>query len=165
MTHETDMSYIETPVIKMDVYEVKAAGFWIRFFAFIIDSLLVVALTGLLVNPLFYLFGISFDDKLWYAPIVVASAVVYYGYFIIMTLFFQQTLGKMIFGLRVVKINGEKPKLLDIIFREWIGRFISNFIILLYIFVAILPKHQGLHDYFADTYVVHEGVYVKPTQS
>ena len=32
---------------------------------------------------------------------------------------------------------------------------------LLYVFVAILPDNQGLHDYFADTKVVHEKIYIE----
>ena len=32
---------------------------------------------------------------------------------------------------------------------------------LLYVLVAILPNNQGLHDYFADTKVVHEKIYVE----
>jgi uncharacterized RDD family membrane protein YckC len=43
-----------------------------------------------------------------------------------------------------------------VLFREWIGRFISASIWILYAIVAFLPKKQGLHDLFADTAVVHE---------
>ncbi|HJH10576.1 MAG TPA: RDD family protein [Metalysinibacillus jejuensis] len=161
MINETDLSYVEAPMVAHEQYVAKEAGFWIRFFAFIFDNLVITALIGLLVNPVFYLLGLSFDSSAWYAPITVLSAIVYYGYFVGMTFVFQQTLGKMVFGLRVIKLDETKPTLLDILFREWIGRFISNFILLLYVFVAILPKHQGLHDYFAETYVIHEGVYTK----
>lgn len=161
MTHETEMSYMETPIVKQTSYKEKSAGFWIRFFAFIMDSLIITALVGLVINPVFFVTGLSTDSSYWYAPITVLSAVIYYSYFVVMTLVFQQTLGKMIFGLRVVKLDGQKPKVMDVLFREWIGRFISNFLFILYVFVAVLPKNQGLHDYFADTYVVHEGVYVE----
>ena len=41
-------------------------------------------------------------------------------------------------------------------FREWIGRFISGTIIILYVVVGFLPKKQGIHDLFADTTVIHE---------
>ncbi|MER2059482.1 MAG: RDD family protein, partial [Niallia sp.] len=43
-----------------------------------------------------------------------------------------------------------------ILFREWIGRFISGSFIILYALVAFLPKKQGIHDLFADTTVIHD---------
>ena len=78
-----------------------------------------------------------------------------------MTKFLGQTLGKMVFGLRVVSVKHETLSWSDVIFREWIGRFISNIFKLLYVLVAILPDNQGIHDYFADTKVVHEKIYVE----
>lgn len=62
----------------------------------------------------------------------------------------------MVFGLRVVDLKGEKLTWGTILFREWIGRFISATIFVGYVIVAFLPKKQGLHDLFADTSVVHE---------
>ena len=73
-----------------------------------------------------------------------------------MTKFFNQTLGKMVFGLKVLTIENKKPNWSTILFREWIGRFISGTIFILYLVVAFLPKKQGIHDLFADTTVIHE---------
>lgn len=129
--------------------------------AFLIDSLVISAIIGISINPIFYLMDWSLSDSTWYAPISVISAVVYYLYFVLMTKFLGQTLGKMVFGLRVVSVKHETLSWSDVLFREWIGRFISNFIMLLYVLVAFLPDNQGLHDYFADTKVVHEKIYVE----
>lgn len=142
-------------------YTLKTAGFWVRFWAFLIDSLVISAVIGICINPIFYLMDWSLSDSVWYAPISIISAVIYYLYFVLMTKFLGQTLGKMVFGLRVVSLKSETLSWSDVIYREWIGRFISNFIMLLYVFVAILPDNQGLHDYFADTKVVHEKIYVE----
>ena len=54
MINETDLSYVEAPMVAHDQYVAKEAGFWIRFFAFIFDNLVITALIGLLVNPVFY---------------------------------------------------------------------------------------------------------------
>ena len=141
-------------------YELKTAGFWVRFWAFILDGLVISAVVGIVVNPIFYLMDWSLNESVWYAPISIISAILYYCYFVFMTKCFGQTLGKMAFGLRVVSLKHDKLKWSDVLFREWIGRLISNIIMPLYVFVAILPDNQGIHDYFAETTVVHEKVYV-----
>lgn len=144
-----------------DQYAEKTAGFWMRFWAFLIDSLLVTAIVGLLVNPIFYLMDWDLSGDVWYAPISILSAVIYYCYFVIMTYYWKQTVGKMIFGLRVVSIKEEKLSFTSVLFREWIGRLICNAVTPLYLLVVIMPKNQGLHDYFADTTVIQENVFLK----
>lgn len=152
-----------TKIVKtvVEEYEKKTAGFWVRFFAYIIDVLVVGAIVGILVNPIFYLMDWSFDESVWYAPMAIISAVFYYGYFILMTKICQQTVGKMILGLKVVSLKEEKPNWLTVIFRELVGRFISNTVKILYIMIAFMPKNQSLHDLLSDTVVIHEKVYVK----
>ncbi len=78
-----------------------------------------------------------------------------------MTKFFGQTLGKMVFGLRVISLKHDQLTWSDVLFRDWIGRIINNIFMPLYILVVILPENQGLHDYFADTTVVHEKIFIE----
>lgn len=144
----------------MTNYQLKTAGFWVRFWAFVLDGLVISAIIGIAVNPIFYLMDWSLSESVWYAPISIISAVLYYCYFVLMTKFFGQTLGKMALGLRVVSLKQDKLQWSDVLFREWIGRLISNIFTPLYILVAILPDNQGIHDYFAETTVVHEKVYI-----
>lgn len=148
-----------TPTV-MTNYQLKTAGFWVRFWAFVLDGLVISAIIGIAVNPIFYLMDWSLSESVWYAPISIISAVLYYCYFVLMTKFFGQTLGKMALGLRVVSLKQDKLQWSDVLFREWIGRLISNIFTPLYILVAILPDNQGIHDYFAETTVVHEKVYI-----
>lgn len=143
------------------IYALKTAGFWIRFWAFLIDGLIISAVGGILVNPIFYLMDWSLSETVWYAPISIISAILYYSYFVLMTRFFGQTLGKMIFGLRVISLKHENLTWSDVLFRDWIGRIINTVFMPLYILVGILPNNQGLHDYFADTTVVHEKIYIE----
>lgn len=150
--------YIQKVVEK---YEKKTAGFWFRFCAYAIDWLVVGAIVGILVNPIFYLMDWSFDDSKWYAPMAIISAIFYYGYFIITTKIWQQTLGKMVFGLKVVPLKEEKLTWGTVIFRELIGRFIDDTLKLSYIIVAFMPKNQSIHDIITDTVVLHEKIYVK----
>lgn len=142
-------------------FEKKTAGFWLRFWAFMIDSMIAMAIVGIAVNPIFYMMDWSLKESVWYAPISIISAIIYYAYFVLMTYYFSQTIGKMIFGLRVTTLDGSKLSFSTVVFREWIGRLISNAILPLYFLVVFLDKNQGLHDYFADTMVIQENVYLK----
>ncbi|RHW33505.1 RDD family protein [Lysinibacillus yapensis] len=141
--------------------EEKTAGFWMRFWAFIVDTLIVAAIVGIIVNPIFHLFGWSLAETKWYSPMTIVSAVFYYAYFVLTTKFWQQTLGKMIFGLKVKHKNADRLDWATVLFREIIGRFISNKLPFLYLLVAFMPKNHGLNDIIADTVVVQEKVFIK----
>lgn len=78
-----------------------------------------------------------------------------------MTKFLNQTLGKMIFGLRVVSNDDTSLNWSRIIFRELVGRYISKMIWIGFLIAAFTPKKQSLHDIFADTLVIHEKVFSK----
>jgi len=136
-------------------FPVRYAGFWMRFWAYLLDLIVVASIERILVNPLFRALDISLSEFNMFAPISIASAVIFYLYFVLMTKYFKQTLGKMVFGLKVVDLKNDELSWGTILFREWIGRFISATVIIGYIIVAFLPKKQGLHDIFTDTTVIH----------
>lgn len=132
------------------------AGFWMRFWAYLLDLIVIGSIDRLLINPLFRMLKIELYEISLFAPISIATAITFYGYFVLMTKFFNQTLGKMVFGLKVVSLDGKRLTWSTILFREWIGRFISTTVLISYVIVAFLPKKQGLHDLFVDTTVVYE---------
>jgi uncharacterized RDD family membrane protein YckC len=136
-------------------WPVRYAGFWMRFWAYLLDLIVVGSIERIVINPLFRLLDISLSEFNMFAPISIATAVVFYLYFVLMTKFFGQTLGKMVFGIKVVDLKKQELTWGTILFREWIGRFISATIIVGYVIVAFLPKKQGLHDIFSDTTVIH----------
>ncbi|GLB58508.1 RDD family protein [Cytobacillus sp. NCCP-133] len=160
--------YEETPAGSLDGAEVspapelkvaesiKYAGFWMRFWAYLFDLVVIGSVDRILINPLFRAMDIPLHESSIFAPVTIATALTFYTYFVLMTKFFGQTLGKMVFGLKVVGLEGKKLTWGTILFREWIGRFISVTVFIGYVIVAFLPKKQGLHDLFADTSVVHE---------
>lgn len=147
----------ETLPIQKALSPLRFAGFWMRFWAYLLDLVVVGSVDRILINPIFRALDIPLHESSLFAPISIATAITFYAYFVLMTKFFGQTLGKMVFGLKVVDLKGEKLTWGTILFREWIGRFISVSIFIGYVIVAFLPKKQGLHDLFADTSVVHEG--------
>lgn len=138
------------------VADLKYAGFWMRFWAYLLDILIIGSINRILVYPIFRLFDWPLGSVGMFAPVSIITAIIFYAYFVLMTKYFGQTLGKMVFGLKVISLEGQKLNWSTVMFREWIGRFISGTILILYIVVGFLPKKQGIHDLFADTTVIHE---------
>ncbi len=143
----------ETSIIRK---EPDYAGFWIRFWAYLLDLVVIASINGILVYPIFRLTDLPMDERSMFAPISIVTAVIFYAYFVLMTKFFRQTLGKMVFGLKVTTLENTNLSWSTVLFREWVGRFISGTVWVLYIVVGFLPKKQGIHDLFADTTVIHE---------
>jgi uncharacterized RDD family membrane protein YckC len=87
----------------------------------------------------------------------ILTAIIFYGYFLLMTRYFSQTLGKMIFAIKVIPAEADGGKLnwLTLLFREIVGRFISKLLFIGYIVAAFTREKKALHDIFADTRVVH----------
>jgi uncharacterized RDD family membrane protein YckC len=132
------------------------AGFWTRFWAYLLDLIVIGSINRMIINPIFRALDIPLAEDGIFSPMAIATAVVFYLYFVLMTKFLGQTLGKMVFGLKVVELDGKALTWGTILFREWIGRFISATIFVLYVVVAFTKRKQGLHDLFADTTVIYE---------
>lgn len=135
---------------------VEYAGFWMRFWAYLLDLIIIFSINGILVKPIFRAVGIPIISSEFFSAYSIATAIVFYAYFILMTKFYRQTLGKMVFGLKVIPLKGENLSWGTIIFREGVGRYISATFTILYTIIAFTPKKQGLHDIFAETSVIHE---------
>lgn len=138
------------------------AGFWVRLIAFAIDSFIAACVVSTIKSPfamasaagieLFdanFLFHYSFLDVLDY--IAVAA------YFVLLTYFTHTTLGKMVMGLEVITTD-EEWTLLNVIYRETIGRFFSSLMCVGYFAVIVSARKQGFHDMFCNTYVVYKNM-------
>ncbi|MEI5905461.1 RDD family protein [Bacillus spongiae] len=132
------------------------AGFWMRLWAYVIDLIVIWSINGLVIYPIFRLFNLSLDNTSFFSAITITTTITFYAYFVLMTKFFQQTLGKIIFGLKVETIERNKLDWATVLFREVFGRYLSVTIWLLYIVIAFTKRKQGVHDLLADTTVVHE---------
>ena len=131
-------------------------GFWTRFVAYVIDMIVIYAISSLLNTFSFGLLNKQLDF-----PILgeesLSYVIVMFTYFIAMTYFFSQTLGKMIMKIKVETNKGEKLSLADVVYRELVGRLLKIFLVYLpYLAVAFTNKKKGLHDFIADTVVVKE---------
>ena len=137
--------------------DMQFAGFWLRFWAYLVDIIVIISLQGIIVDSLL---PINIQEKslfpLWSVSVIV-STIIYYAYFVCMTKFFQATLGKMVFGLKVVRKDGATIKWIDLLFREVVGRFIYNLTFgfkLLYLIVAFTKEKTGIHDMIGHTRVI-----------
>ncbi|GCF94488.1 hypothetical protein NRIC_23790 [Enterococcus florum] len=132
------------------------AGFWIRMFAFLLDTLCITAITNVLIGSIFNLINLEKHSEL-FSPYGVAALVVYLLYFILLTkINHGQTIGKMAFGIRVVCFQEEILSWKTVLIREGACRFIlkNPFFMLGYLLVLFTPNKQHLGDFFTDTSVV-----------
>lgn len=119
-------------------------GFWRRFFAFLIDMIMISLVAKIFIMSLF-------GSQISYLINVLLTWV----YFIYMTHIYKATLGKMIFRMNVASEDAGELKIEKIILRETLGKFISGIILGIgYLMVAFTAKKQGLHDKIAGTVVV-----------
>lgn len=132
-------------------------GFWIRMWAFFIDLVCVRAISVATIGFLVRFQLVEQSDSLL-SVYGLLAAVIYYGYFILMTKCnYGQTVGKMIFGIRVVSLEEEQLSWQTVLMREGIGRFILSFPglgLLGYLPIIGSKKKQQIGDYISQTSVI-----------
>jgi len=122
------------------------AGFWIRFFAYCVDLIMIGSVIRIFTFWMSKGFGTT-----------AIALIIYLMYFVLMTKLNKgQTLGKMIFGIRVVCFTEEYLSWQTIIVRELFGRLLQKILWIMYIVVAFTPKKQHVVDLLCDTSVVTE---------
>ncbi len=125
------------------VAAVEYMGFWIRFVAAIIDSVIVWVFFGVL-SSLSYILPVS--------VILLVGPLSYYWLF---TGLKGQTVGKMAVGIKVVDAQGNRPGLASAALREILGKLVSAIVFFLgFLWITWDRQKQGWHDKIAATYVV-----------
>lgn len=128
----------------------RYAGFWLRFVAWVIDVLIVVALSWALVFALGLMLPV-----VGLVLAIPASLLMPWLYFALMESSPRQvTLGKQVLGLMVTDLAGQR-----ISFARATGRFfakiLSGLILWIgYIMAAFTERKQALHDLIASCLVV-----------
>jgi len=157
--HQTDHEPPRQEAMQKTVEESIYAGFWIRLWAYLLDLLIVGAVNGIFITPIFMFMDSNPTLLSVFTIQGLLTAIMAYVYFAIMTRYLGQTLGKMVFGLRVVRADGGKLSWSDVFFREVVGRMIHRVLRitnLMYIVVGVHPEKAGVHDLFADTRVIRD---------
>ena len=143
--------------------ELTYAGFWVRLAAYCLDSILVFLV--LLVVRLFLsgimslLSGTPLGGNLIFQYDLkdIVLYVFQVLYFILCTWLTGTTLGKKAMNLRVVSAeNGGELKLLDVVYRETIGRFLCSLSVGIgYMVAGWDGQKRGFHDMLCDTRVIY----------
>lgn len=135
-------------VNRMDLPKFVYAGFFIRLCAYIIDIIIVKCI----YNVIF-----SFANSLESSNIISAilyNLVLLFYFAITLKYTHGQSVGKILFGIRVISIKDDELSWDTVITREIFLRYIQNKIFILYILCAFNPQKQNLGDMFSDTVVV-----------
>lgn len=147
----------ETDTLNNKLDYMATAHFFTRFISYLIDIIVLWSVSQIIIYPILNVFDIR-NFQIWiplFSAENILNAMIYFAYFILMTYYFRQTLGKMVTGISVVSEFGERLSFGQVIFRELIGRYISNQLFYLpYLIVLFTKDRIGLHDYFANTHVV-----------
>ena len=151
------------------------AGFWLRFVAYLIDTVIIYAVQSFIFIPIFGLLGISFASKAEnfenmteaetmgvYGTMMAASGALIFLGSVIAILYwtlmesskYQATVGKMALGLKVTDTDGNSLDFVKALVRN-VCKIISGMIMGIgYIMAGFTEKKQGLHDIIANTLVV-----------
>ena len=142
--------------------EITYAGFWARLAAYAIESLIVCF--GLLRVRLFLSGLLSLAEGTVLGGNILfhytLKDIVLYGfqvlYFILFLYCTGTTPGKRLLNLRVVSADEEKLPLMDVVYRETVGRFLCGLTMGIgYIFAGVDGQKRGLHDMLCDTRVIY----------
>ncbi|APR76054.1 Hypothetical protein A7982_01401 [Minicystis rosea] len=118
------------------------AGFWIRFVAWVIDDILLLAIGAII--------GTGVDGT---AGAIVGTLIsaAYYVFFWTRT---GQTIGQKLLRLQVVSTDGG-PVRIGAAISRYLG-YIVSFVVLCigFIWIAFDAEKQGWHDKIANTYVI-----------
>lgn len=131
----------------------------IVFFALLIVRI-ILGLSSIVFSEV-YSAGSSFFQRGLLFHFTVKDILLYLvkvSYFIVLTYCTGCTLGKRAMNLVVIsrKTSDGRLGLLDIIYRETIGRYLSGFLLGLgYIMIGIGKEKCGLHDILCDTRVIY----------
>jgi uncharacterized RDD family membrane protein YckC len=127
------------------------AGFWIRFLAILIDSIIV----GIVNSAIGAILGLNTNGR---SGLQILLGLVYYIYFWSNSSPWPgQTIGSKLLNIRVIRTDGSDLTISQALIR-YVGFVISTLVLLIgLIWAAFDANKQGWHDKIADTYVVKIG--------
>lgn len=147
------------------------AGFWLRFVAWIIDSIILWIVSSFITLPILASSGmrdmlmnhppqtpeelLALFGTLW--KITVLSIVIKWLYYALLeSSAWQATIGKLTLGLKVTDMAGHRVSFARATGR-FFGKIISAFILMIgYIMAGFTEKKQALHDMMAGCLVMRK---------
>ncbi len=140
--------------------EFTPATFYSRASAFGLDKLIItiiMIMLGFCGYSVLELSGVSQTAGMWYETVILFSWLWFLVdgvYFTFFHGYLGQTIGKIVFGIKVVCDDG-RPLGFGRAAGRWLGYFASDIILGIgYLMAAFTKYHQALHDKIADTKVI-----------
>lgn len=154
-------------VLDLDQPAVQYAGFWIRFVAFIIDSIMVSLLLAIPFALMFDQSTLTLDvsgslsQQMEQLVPVLQQFLVKNSVMLVLYVFcwmkFLGTPGKLLLGTHIVDARTFGPLTLGQSLIRYLGYFVSTFALCLgFVWVGIDPKKQGFHDMMAGSVVIYK---------
>ena len=156
---------------------INYASFGWRLLAYILDAFVLQLMQIIVIVPFLLSLGFDFVDvpfdwesyehfddvffkdlELWIdhvRPLIIAGLITQTLYFSLLeSSYLQASLGKLVFGIKVVDQQGARLNFLYCLVRN-ISKFLSSLIFMLgYLMVLVTENKQALHDLIAGSYVV-----------
>ncbi|OIJ15505.1 hypothetical protein BKP35_00475 [Anaerobacillus arseniciselenatis] len=128
------------------------AGFWIRFFALILDGIfmfIVIGIIATIVYGQFYIERFTVLDTFDFLYHLLLP-VFWYGY----------TVGKKVLGVRIARLDGEKVGLGTMLMRNVVAGLVYALtfgiaVIVSAFMVGLREDSRSVHDFIAGTYVTY----------
>ena len=124
-----------------------------RFFAWVIDFVIISWISTSIVFILFQYLNQNFEEFITNDGMYVPTSVLFFSYWIILEYKTGQTLGKKIFNLKITNIDGDKPDLISIV----ISSFGKSFILPLDIILGLIftnEKRQRIFNKLGRTIII-----------
>ncbi|MFT5497574.1 MAG: putative RDD family membrane protein YckC [Kiritimatiellia bacterium] len=148
--------------------EIRFAGFWIRVGAAFVDVLALSPLIGPLTY--FYIMGVinegtnDIQDVIHRQLVSFAQGtmmtLIYIAYYIFMHAKYQASVGKIAFGIKVVRADGTRISTRLAVGRAFAWEISSMLCNIGYLFAAFDQEKRALHDMICNTRVIY-----KPTST
>jgi uncharacterized RDD family membrane protein YckC len=122
-----------------------------RIVAHFIDRFIFTFIFTIIIYKISTSWGMVFNDMKILSMLYAGSFL----YWLIQEWLMQGSIGKMIMGLRIVRIDQEKPRFLDYLKRTF-ARFIGDTLIIAYLSVKNTPRYQRVGDLWARTTVARK---------
>jgi uncharacterized RDD family membrane protein YckC len=158
---------------------IRYAGFWVRFAAYLLDSIIIGIPLTIIMGVIFFLmfttsgsFEVLSDQAAIHGEIStqqIITILMTYALFFVFTIIamvayfagmhaskWQATVGKKLLRLKVTDLNGDRITFWRALGRLLLSQFISSIFYIGYIIAAFTEKKQSLHDLIAGTLVIHE---------
>ena len=157
---------VRPPGRRSKVAKDAPAGFWIRFSAYIIDSIIIgvpMALTSALSLPVMLASATGGDTTT--GPFVFFLFFLGMGVTLLLSIAYPvyfwsssgSTPGKNLFGLRVTAVSGVCPIGASQALMRVVGYFVNGFTFGIgFLLIAFSEDKRGLHDRLAETKVIRQ---------